>query len=226
MPGVDLSGGASAAPASSGGFGAGLAASAMNNPNVQDQMKAAAYEHAQHGLAAAREGAGVAAAELNKYIREGPAGISILCFLGGLATSFIGFLGLLNIGGGLTSPFSYVLNVYLTGFGFVAVLLEADTKAMQKMQVIGKFVPLFDRYQAQIFTKANFLTELLGRGLFYFFVGSLAITQCLICPLFLVGLWNVLMGAICILMHCGINPVDHIEQRNSANAGQNVPLAP
>jgi hypothetical protein len=247
MPGVDLSGGSgggqgvnlsgggggySSAPqqgapgAAGGGFGSSVAAAALNNPTVQAQMQAAAYDQAQSGLAAARDGAKVAAVELGKYIQEGPAGISVLCFLGGLVTTLIGILGVLSVTDGLTSPFHYVLNIYLTGFGLVASLLEADVSVLQRFPVIGKARPLVEKYQMEIFTHAKFLTTLTGRGFFYVFVGTLAITQCFVCLLFLCGLWNLLMGVICILMSFGINPVDSsgIQPGYMGDQQQGVPL--
>lgn len=209
-------GGASSSGYSSGGYGGGVAAAAFSNPTVQAQVQAAAYEQAQASAQVAREGAHVAIQELGKYIKEGPAGISILCFLGGLVTTLVGFLGLFSFSEIFTAPFTYILHMYLTGFGLIAAMLEADTTAMSKMKVLGKLAPLIESYQMQIIKRANFLTELTGRGLFYVFVGSLAVTQCFVCVLFLVGLWNVLMGIICILMSFGVNPVEHIQAPHAA----------
>jgi hypothetical protein len=213
-------GGGGAGGGSAGGFGASATNAIFNNPTMQ----AAAYEQAQttaqQGMAAAKEGAIMGMNELGKYVKEGPAGVSILCFLGGLMTFAVGFLGCLNVFSIIGRPFSYVLHVYLTGFGLVAVLLEADTDAISKFKVIGKLAPLIAQKQELIFTRASFLTEQTGRGLFYFFIGSLAITQCLVCVLFLVGLWNVLMGAICILMSFGVNPVHHMQPQSNEDQAQ------
>eukprot|EP00929_Paragymnodinium_shiwhaense_P065731 TRINITY_DN32933_c0_g1_i1.p1 TRINITY_DN32933_c0_g1~~TRINITY_DN32933_c0_g1_i1.p1 ORF type:complete len:276 (+),score=33.68 TRINITY_DN32933_c0_g1_i1:77-829(+) len=219
--GVSLAGPSSASTgggaSSSSGHGGGFAASAMSHPVVQDQMQAMAYDQAQQGMQAAKTGAILAAQEIGKYIQEGPAGISILCFLGGIVTTVVGFFGLLDIVDGLVSPFHYVLHIYLTGFGAIAVMLEADTQSLARMKVIGRLGPLFESWQVAVFKRAQFLTELRGRGLFYVFVGTLAISQCMVCLLFLVGLWNVLMGVICVLMSFGINPVDHIPQNEQAH---------
>jgi hypothetical protein len=211
------------ADASAGGGRNSFTNAIYNNGAVQDAM----YEHAQdaahRGMSAAKEGAGVAISELGKYVREGPAGVSILCFLGGIVTFAVGFCGCLNVFSIIGRPFSYVLHLYLTGFGLVSILLEADIDAISKMKVIGKIAPLMGKYQEVIFNRASFLTEQIGRGLFYFFIGSLAITQCLVCVLFLVGLWNVLMGAICILMSCGVNPVHHLQPQSHDDQAQ-LPL--
>merc|ERR1711879_236694 len=78
------------------------------------------------------------------------------------------------------------------------------------MKVLGRLAPFCEQYQIEVFKRAQVLTELRGRGLFYLFVGSLAITQCFFCLLFLVGVWNVLMGVLCLLLSVGINPADHM----------------
>mmetsp|Transcript_2017 Transcript_2017/g.3771 ORF Transcript_2017/g.3771 Transcript_2017/m.3771 type:complete len:235 (+) Transcript_2017:56-760(+) len=218
MAAVDLSGGGAASSGGypqQGGAGAGFAGhvaqAALNDPGVQAQLKDAAYQRAQEGWEITKQGAGIAAQELGKYIQEGPAGISVLCFLGGLATTLIGILGLLSIGQTLSSPFHYVLNAYLTMFGVVTFLLEADVESMSQLKVIGKLSPWVERYQMEVFNRANFLTELKGRGFFYTFIGTLAITQCFLCLHFVAGLWNLLMGVLCLLMSFGINPADHIQ---------------
>eukprot|EP00746_Dinoflagellata_sp_MGD_P010571 gnl/MRDRNA2_/MRDRNA2_121863_c0_seq1.p1 gnl/MRDRNA2_/MRDRNA2_121863_c0~~gnl/MRDRNA2_/MRDRNA2_121863_c0_seq1.p1 ORF type:complete len:267 (+),score=32.71 gnl/MRDRNA2_/MRDRNA2_121863_c0_seq1:106-906(+) len=229
MTTVDLSGGGGgggySAPAPSGGgyqppsgpgasgglgwqgqLGQQLVQNAISDPATQNQMKAAAADGMSRGYAVAKEGAAQAYTELHKYIQEGPAGVSILCFLGGLATTIVGILGLLSIFSIILSPFHYILNAYLTLFGVVAVLLEADVDRLHKMTVANKLAPIVQEYQFKVFEHAKFLTELRGRGFFYLFVGTLAISQCFFCLLFLCGAWNVLMGVLCLLMSYGVNP--------------------
>lgn len=193
-----------------GGFGGAVAQAALNDPGVQDQMKEVAYQQAHQGFQVARHGAAQAIAELRRYVQEGPAGISVLCFLGGISTTIAGIIGIFCVTDGLTQPFHYVLNAYLTVFGIVTFLLEADFETLRKYKVLGHLAPFVERYQMEVFNRANFLTELRGRGLFYLFVGALAITQCLVCLLFLVGVWNLLMGVLCLMMSFGINPADHM----------------
>lgn len=187
----------------------------------QEHLRNAAYDQAQQGFQAAREGASVAVAELHKYVQEGPAGISMLCFLGGMATTVAGVIGLLNLGTIFTAPFTYVLNGYLTLFGLVTFLLEADLESFKTMKVLGRFAPFVDQYQGEVFVRAKFLTELRGRGMYYLFVGSLAITQCFFCLFFLIGAWNVLMGMLCLLMSFGINPTENLLAPSSEH---NIPL--
>lgn len=238
--GIDLSGGSTSAPAGfgsgptsggytgggggggaggyGGGFGNDIASAAMQHPMVQQQVKDEAYrqgrEHASYAGAAAMQ----AGSSLREYVQGGPAGVSILCFMGGGVTCVVGLLGLLNLGA-LFTPFHYVLNLYLTGFGFISILLEADPERLGELAVIGKLAPLVQSYQKEVFERAKFLTELRGRGLFYLFVGTLAGSQCLVCLTFLCGLWNVLMGVLCLMMSFGINPADHIPHDRLSQMG-------
>mmetsp|Transcript_56618 Transcript_56618/g.104805 ORF Transcript_56618/g.104805 Transcript_56618/m.104805 type:complete len:251 (-) Transcript_56618:74-826(-) len=232
MPGaVDLSGGAnagvSAAGASSGstagGAGTGVngmaaqmgqqaAMAALQNPEVQQQLKEQAWSGAQQGWQQAQEVAAQVAHEFRGYVQEGPAGVSVLCFLGGVATMVVGFIGLINFGDIISSPFHYLLHAYLLVFGYVSVVLEADVERLHNLKVIGRLAPFVQHFQMEVFEHAKFLTLLRGRGFFYLFVGTLAATQCLWCLFFLCGLWNMGMGLICLLMSFGINPALHMPE--------------
>jgi len=161
--------------------------------------------------------------QIQHHITEGPAGVSILCFIGGLVTTLVGTMGLIGgILGSFLDPFHYVLNGYLMIFGAVTVLLEADVEFVRKLKLLGHLAPILEKYQTEVEQSALFLTELFGRGLFYLFVGSLAITQCVMCLQFLIGIWNVVMGVLCLLMSFGINPASVILRR----AGPNQSTAP
>lgn len=215
------------APGGAGG-GVGAAASqwaaeaAMNNPTVRQQVADIALEQGRRAAKSGLETAGVAvlegAQQLRHYVENGPAGVSILCFVGGWATTIVGLLGCFNIGNIIVEPFQYILHCYLVAFGVVAIFLEADPERLQEFTVIGRMAGVVRSYQEEVFDRAKFLTELRGRGFFYLFVGTLAATQCLICLLFLVGLFNMLMGVICLAMSCGINPADHLPARDEEQA--------
>mmetsp|Transcript_9556 Transcript_9556/g.13370 ORF Transcript_9556/g.13370 Transcript_9556/m.13370 type:complete len:216 (+) Transcript_9556:74-721(+) len=202
---VDLSGGASAsaAGASSGSTGAGTgvngiaaqvgqqaAMAALQNPEVQQQLKEQAWSGAQQGWVQAQEVAAQVAQEFRGYVQEGPAGVSVLCFLGGLSTMVVGFIGLINFGDIISEPFHYLLHAYLVVFGYVAVVLEADVERLHDLKVIGRLAPFVQHFQMEVFEHAKFLTLLRGRGFFYLFVGTLCATQCFFCLFFLCGLWN------------------------------------
>merc|ERR1719469_706948 len=72
-------------------------------------------------------------AAFQDYIQQGPKGVSVLCFCGGLATSILGVLGLTNVGGATIDPFHYILNAYMCVFGLVTTLIEADTDRVGTM---------------------------------------------------------------------------------------------
>lgn len=219
-PGVEVPGGYA------GQMGANMATAAIQNSAVQEALKAQATEAANTGWEAAKVGGYQAATELHKYVQEGPAGISILCFLGGCATCFFGLIGMLNLGNIFVAPFTYVLSCYLSAFGLVSMLLEADVEKLSGRSVVGKLAPLCEHYQMEIFERAKFLTELRGRGFFYVFVGTLSITQCLVCLYFLCGLWNLLMGVLCLMMSFGINPADHLPASATDSWGNHVSSGP
>jgi len=215
-----------------GGAGAGFGGPGnlgfLQNQAVQQHLQGAAQTGAQQGYDMARQGVAEAIETFRTHVQEGPAGISILCFVGGIATALVGAIGLVSVLASVTSPFTYVLNAYLTGFGLVTILLEADVESMRNLAILGKLAPVMEHYQVEVLKRANFLMELRGRGLYYVFVGNLAITQCLVCPFFLVGLWNLVMGVLCLLMSCGINPAAQMNQMNMAGPpGQHTePLHP
>lgn len=195
-------------------YQAQMAEAAFRNPDVQAKLQQAAYEQGGRAIDAASTGMGQLLTEMKKSLREGPAGIAFLCFIGGIATTVFGLCGLVDVSGGFSSPFQYVLNIYLTGFGVVIVLLEGDMENLRNVKIIGKLAPVLEKYQVIVFTKASFLTELRGRALFYIFIGSLAVTQCWFCMFFFCGLWNLAMGIFCLMMSFGINPADHLPTGN------------
>lgn len=206
-----------------GGFGNDLASAAMQNPMIQQQMKEEALRQGREHASYAGQAAMQAGASLREYVQTGPAGVSVLCFMGGIATTFVGLLGMLNLGA-IFTPFYYVLNIYLLCFGVISFLLEADSQRLGEFAVIGKLAPLVASYQKQVFEQANFLTQLRGRGLFYLFIGTLAGSQCLLCLTFICGLWNVLMGVLCLMMSFGMDPaahlpLDRLSQMGSSHSG-------
>jgi len=141
------------------------------------------------------------------YIQQGPKGVSQLCFVGGTATSVLGFMYVFNFFGSVVDPFHYILSAYMFAFGIATACIEADT------DTIGMLIMPFDRLaepitrmQAWLHEECKLLTTLRGRGLFYVYQGSLMITQCGFCLLFVAGFYNAFMGAICIMMSFGITP--------------------
>jgi uncharacterized membrane protein YdcZ (DUF606 family) len=85
--------------------------------------------------------------------------------------------GLMSLLGSLFSPLGAVLNIYLTGFGIICILLE------YKDQTITK------RFLDYIKREAHFLYIPHGRGAFYVFCGSLLFAKG--------GIVNMVMG-LCV----------------------------
>jgi len=115
---------------------------------------------------------GVAASFVNEQVgkvrqlaTEGPLSFRVLAFLGGLAmviTSVLDWIADIF----RLSAFRALISVYTFMFGTVILILEG------KM-----FVPETCKYQKKMFGLAKFLRYVWGRGLFYFFSGSLQFSQ-------------------------------------------------
>merc|ERR1719277_1154932 len=116
-------------------------------------------------------------------------------------------MSVMNFFDSVTEPFHYLLSTYMFAFGLATAIIEADTDR------IGMLITPFDnlaepltRAQAWLHDECKLLTTLRGRGLFYLYQGTLMVTQCILCPLFLAGLYNAFMGVLCIMMSFGVKP--------------------
>jgi len=141
------------------------------------------------------------------YIQQGPKGASVLCFICGVTTSVVGVMYVGGFFTAITDPLHFVLYVYILAFGLSTTCLEADPDriGMSPWPFDGLAAPL-TRGQAWLHSEVRILTELRGRGALYLFSGSLMATQCVFCLLFLVGVANAVMGALCLGMSFGITP--------------------
>jgi len=141
------------------------------------------------------------------YIQQGPKGASILCFMCGIGTSVVGVMSLTGFLSAILDPLHYILYMYMFIFGLATTCLEADPDRIGLMPwpFDGLAGPL-TRGQAWLHQEVRLLTELRGRGAFYLYQGTLMATQCVFCVLFLVGIANAVMGALCIAMSFGIQP--------------------
>merc|ERR1719379_3402182 len=120
------------------------------------------------GKAASALGAG--AAELHDSIQKGADALSILALLANLFVLFCAVFGMIGIGDIIFSPIHYIVNIYQVFFACCACALEfPDNKVEQ--------VPYVAEAQKYIFQYAKFLTKLWGRGVFYIFEASLAMTH-------------------------------------------------
>lgn len=154
---------------------------------------------------------------INKLVQQGPAGVSVLSFFGGIATMVVGIDGLIHCTTDITGPFDLLLDIYLVLFGITSILLESDINGLKKTPLLKTLVPRIAKGQAVVHEYAQFLTKLQGRGMFYIFIGTLTIIQCipLTCLKFWIGAWNLFVGVLCIMMSFGIKP-DLVSKRSSA----------
>lgn len=108
-------------------------------------------------------------------------------------------ISLINIVAVLRSPSTYVLQLYQGFFGIVTMIIEA------------KDWECFDQLKPWIAQWFRFLSVPAGKGAFYVFVGSLGISLWIRNLLsFMVGLYMVFLGVVCVAVHAGTdwNPPD------------------
>mmetsp|Transcript_61107 Transcript_61107/g.176088 ORF Transcript_61107/g.176088 Transcript_61107/m.176088 type:complete len:186 (-) Transcript_61107:216-773(-) len=136
--------------------------------------------------------------DVKKYIQRGPEGISWLCFMGGLATFLLGVLGFIDIFDAMLDPLYYLINAYQMLFGLCTCIIELPRDfENQKLQSAQKFVYKFGK----------FLTTIGGRGLFYLFQGSLALSLTGVSLQFLLGCFMLFVGLLCLLEQCGFSGI-------------------
>jgi len=174
---------------------------------MREAIRQQAVHIGGHAVVAAKHYGHQGLMAFQDYVQQGPQGISLLCFVGGLATSALGFMNVCNIFGTIVDPFHYILNAYMFAFGLATAVVEADTDR------IGMLMTPFDRLaepvtraQAWLHEECKLLTQLRGRGLFYLYQGTLMVTQCVFCLIFLGGLYNAAMGVLCVMMSFGYTP--------------------
>lgn len=145
---------------------------------------------------------------INKLVQQGPPGVSVISFFSGIATCLAGIDALIHCQTDIHGPFDLLLDIYLVLFGLTAALLESDIDALKKIPGVKTVVPHIAKGQALVHEYAMFLTRLQGRGMFYVFIGTLTIIQCipLTCLKFWIGGVNIFVGVLCIMMSFGIKP--------------------
>lgn len=184
-----------------------VAEEALVNPRMREAMKRQALVVGGHAVDAAKYCGHRGAEVFQDYIQQGPQGVSVLCFVGGVATTILGAMGVCNFFGTVMDPFHYILNAYVFVFGLATALLEADTDRIGiLMTPFNKLAEPVTRAQAWLHEECRLLTRLRGRGFFYLYQGTLLVTQCVFCLLFVCGLYLVAMGTICVLMSFGFTP--------------------
>lgn len=178
---------------------------ALADPAARDMIKQQAVKVGGQVVVVARHYGAKGLAAFNEYVQQGPRGISTLCFIGGVVTSILGCMSVSNFFGTVMDPLHYILGAYMFVFGLATACLEADTDRLGVMITpIDKLAEPVTRAQAWLHDEVRLLTELRGRGLFYLYQGTLMMSQCVFCLLFLGGVYNLLMGLICLGTACGL----------------------
>mmetsp|Transcript_5074 Transcript_5074/g.7850 ORF Transcript_5074/g.7850 Transcript_5074/m.7850 type:complete len:271 (+) Transcript_5074:474-1286(+) len=169
------------------GFGkkkktAGAGAGATETSNLIGSNKAAAKKVVNETATFVNEAANEAAVRFHKAGRDGP--IRAMALLGGLA--MIVSNGIMIFGRFIKLDFTgSLLALYCTLFGFIVAVLEATAGPPNVQQAI--------RYYAK------FLEYTWGRGMLYFFVGTLQASHWNVMD-WAVGGWMMLTGLIAIMV--------------------------
>lgn len=103
--------------------------------------------------------------KIESMAQEGPLSFRVLGFLGGLFMMFTSAWSIITrvI---VLSPITALISAYTFLFGFFIVILEGKV-----------FIPPLAHFQRRLFFYAHFLSFVSGRGLLYFFAGSLQLSQ-------------------------------------------------
>jgi len=137
---------------------------------------------------------------VHDYIKRGPQGVGWLCFVGGTTSFIFGFLGLFNVFSIILDPLVYLINIYQMGMGLMTCILEAPEEWVQKHERL-------EHAQKFVHDYMKFLTTFGGRGLFYLFQGSLAMSMTGVGMMaLLLGLYMMGMGFLCVGMQYGYHP--------------------
>lgn len=153
-------------------------------------------------------------------IEQGPAGLRVFSFAGGVASFGLGVLTLINPLQ-LMHFVSYTVSLYQAVFSATTMIFEANPEWINEVGVL-------DRYQDSLMFNARFLATSGGRGLFYVFQGSLWITLCDGVGhwyMFVTGAYIVLMGALHIAMHFDYMPSELVAKAKMVTGYQPVPAA-
>mmetsp|Transcript_108030 Transcript_108030/g.232775 ORF Transcript_108030/g.232775 Transcript_108030/m.232775 type:complete len:256 (-) Transcript_108030:6-773(-) len=166
----------------------------VNDPEVQSNARQYALM-ARHYLGQA---AGRVGGVLVTQIQQGPTGVRVLAFGGGLFSFIIACLSVLDLSGMLANPVAYTLSAYQVIFSFTVIMFEAKVSWIQKWKGL-------DRWHSLLIEKAKFLSENLGRGLFYIFIGSLWLCFANLTELLELacGTYMAFIGVLYILLHQG-----------------------
>jgi len=156
-------------------------------------VQAKAYHYA--GMAGAYVGQ---AGELTVgLVEQGPTGVRLLAFIASVLSCVNAALYFTNMSH-LFNIAALVISGYQCLFSVTAIIFEAPPTIIEK-------IPAITGYQDMLIQKAKFISEVLGRGLFYIFQGSLWLAFASLTKIFdlATGLFLVAVGLLHVAMHFG-----------------------
>mmetsp|Transcript_21234 Transcript_21234/g.59328 ORF Transcript_21234/g.59328 Transcript_21234/m.59328 type:complete len:199 (-) Transcript_21234:183-779(-) len=173
----------------------------MTSSEQDDQAwkKQAAYSLAREAGSYAFSAASDIKDLVKEYIQRGPEGVGWLCFVGGMMTIVFGLFGSMDVVTAVTSPLAYFINIYQIMFGIATCFIEAPEDWVRKSQRLQQTQAFFHEF-------ARFLTTFGGRGLFYLFQGTLAMSMTTVSLSYVLALYMFVLGALCIAMQYGFEP--------------------
>lgn len=172
-------------------------------------------KYAEQGQEKAKELAGQGMEQVRSSIEQGPEGLRLVCFVGGAALFIYGLADVIQIFRGFGNLLHYIVTAYMTLCALLTCVMEADPKWVNSYPQLGTA-------QARLYEYAKVVTTLWGRGIFYLFLGSLALLlhDPIISPSVLFGVYFMGMGVLLIAWHFGVGPKTVATPRLSVTAAQ------
>lgn len=191
-----------------------------NDPEVQRracEYAGVARLYAGQAIGYAGQAAGQAGEQLEKLIEQGPAGVRILAFFGGIGSCVNAGFTLWNPLQIVFGPIAYLIAFYQAIFSITTALFEAEPGWIQQ-------IPGLNAYQDAVIDQAKFLTEVAGRGIFYGFQGTLWLALASFKDLqnICLGLYFIVLAVLHISMHFGVMPQHIVQKIREAQNGDYI----
>jgi len=191
-----------------------------NDPEVQRracEYAGVARLYAGQAMGYAGQAAGQAGEQLVEFIEQGPAGVRTLAVFGGIGSCVNAGFTVCNPVVMVFGPVAYLIAFYQAMFSITTVLFEAEPGWIQQ-------IPGLNAYQDVVIDQAKFLTEVLGRGIFYGFQGTLWLALASFKDLqnICLGLYFIVLGFLHISMHFGVMPQHIVQKIREAQNGDYI----
>jgi len=185
------------------GYTGDTKANGKNQPLLDDTTQQLAVSAAKNagGMVAGWAEEGVSM--IGKYVEQGPDGVRVLAFLGGLSSMILSLITLINPLAIISFPIQYIYTAFIFFFALISMLLECDPQWFEKM-------PVLHEYQEILEDQAKFVLRVRGRGFFFIFQGVMWMMAALSILNILVGMWCVGIGAMYVAMHYGVLPQEFV----------------